>query len=100
MDLGAYEVFEAVSEFPDPVWPDKRMDELVSIRDIFSTPEHIDDGFDSAPSKRIVHLFPDYKKTVAGPEISARIGMATLRGKCPHFDGWVARIENVATSIQ
>jgi hypothetical protein len=77
-----------------------QIDNLVSIRSGFPSPEHIDDGFDSAPSKRIVHLFPDYKKTVAGPEISARIGMATLRGKCPHFDGWVARIENVATSIQ
>ena len=75
-----------------------KIDELVSIRGSFSTPEHIDDGFDSAPSKRILQIFPGYKKTVAGPEISAQIGMATLRRECPHFDGWMRRIEQVAAS--
>ena len=71
---------------------------LVSIRNEFSSPEHIDDGSDTAPSKRILQVYPDYKKTVAGPEISAQIGMATLRRECPHFDGWIRRIEHVAKS--
>jgi hypothetical protein len=75
-----------------------QIDDLVSIRNQFPSPEHVDDGFDSAPSKRILRVFPGYKKTVASPEISAQIGMATLRGECRHFGAWVARIERVATS--
>jgi hypothetical protein len=75
-----------------------KIDELFSIRECFSTPEHIDDGADTAPSKRILEIFADYKKTVAGPEISAQIGMATLRLECPHFDGWLRRIELAAAS--
>jgi hypothetical protein len=73
-----------------------KIGELLSVRDGFSSPEHIDDGFDTAPSKRIVRIFPGYKKTVAGPEISAQIGMAALRRECRHFDGWVRRIEQAA----
>ncbi|MGO9227854.1 MAG: DUF4276 family protein [Bryobacteraceae bacterium] len=75
-----------------------KIDTLLSIRDEFPSPEHIDDGSDTAPSKRILQVYPDYKKTVAGPEISAQIGMATLRRECSHFDGWIRRIEHVAKS--
>ena len=76
-----------------------KIDDLISICREFSSPEHIDDGCDTAPSKRILQVFSDYKKTVAGPEISAQIGMAALRRECQHFDGWVRRIEQVAALI-
>jgi hypothetical protein len=72
-----------------------KIDDLMSIRNEFSSPEHIDD--ETAPSKRILIIFSDYKKTVAGPEISAQIGMAALRRECPHFDGWIRRIEQAAS---
>ena len=39
---------------------------LQSIRDHFETPEHIDDAPTSAPSKRILEIVPEYRKTVDG----------------------------------
>jgi len=75
------------------------IDGLVSIRSEFPNPEDIDDGSDSAPSKRILRIFPDFKKAVAGPVILAQIGINTLRRECRHFDGWIRRIEQVAPSL-
>ena len=35
-----------------------RLSQLVAIRHEFATPEHIDDGYDTCPSRRLVTLFP------------------------------------------
>ena len=61
-------------------------------------PEEVDDGPTTAPSKRIIEALPAYKamKAIAGPEITAAIGMAGLRAACPHFDQWVTRLEGLA----
>jgi len=83
--------------FPDAT---SKIDDLVSIREGFSSPEPIDDGFDTAPSRRILQTFPGYKKTVAGPEISAQIGMACLRRECAHFDAWIAGVERLASAAR
>ncbi len=60
-------------------------------------PEQIDDGEQTAPSKRIASLIPAYahQKRVAGPRIAAAIGLPTIRAKCPHFDGWLKRLEEL-----
>jgi hypothetical protein len=62
-------------------------------------PEEIDDGPTTAPSKRIIRALPAYAamKSIAGPEITAAIGMGELRAACPHFDQWVARLEELAS---
>jgi hypothetical protein len=61
-------------------------------------PEEINDGQATAPSKRLIREVPAYKylKSIAGPAIAARIGLATLRNGCPHFNEWVARLEHLA----
>ncbi len=58
--------------------------------------EHINDGEATAPSKRIIALLPEYhgRKVDAGPDIVEYIGLATLCRKCPHFDGWLNRLES------
>ncbi len=63
----------------------------------FSSPEHIDDGPNTAPSKRIISEIPDYEgaKVSAGPVLASKIGLPTLRSKCPHFDDWIGRLENL-----
>lgn len=62
-------------------------------------PEEVDDGPTTAPSKRIIKALPAYEamKAIAGPEITAAIGMGALRAACPHFDQWVARLEGLAS---
>jgi hypothetical protein len=69
------------------------IEKLKTIRGQFQTPEEIDDGPDTAPSKRILKVLPDYEKPVSGPAIAKRIGLSTLRRECRHFDRWIERIE-------
>jgi hypothetical protein len=66
---------------------------LESIRRMFPSPEHIDEGDDTAPSKQICALLPDYVKPVAGPLIARQIGLAKLREECHHFNRWLERLE-------
>jgi hypothetical protein len=60
-----------------------------------SLPEEVNEGEQTAPSKPIVRHVPEYEgqKASAGPIIAARIGLAQLRQRCPHFDNWLSRLE-------
>ena len=64
-----------------------------------SSPELIDDGPQTAPGKRIIDLIADYEssKSVAGPQIAQRIGLDAIRGKCPHFNSWLSRLESLGS---
>jgi hypothetical protein len=59
----------------------------------FTTPEDINDGLTTHPSRRILRWFPAYQKVLHGPVATARIGLARLRSECPHFDGWLTHLE-------
>lgn len=73
--------------------------ELQAIARAYESPEEIDDGEQTAPSKRIIDQFPDYEgaKRAAGPQIAASIGLDVIREKCPHFDAWLMRLEKLGT---
>jgi Domain of unknown function (DUF4276) len=75
-----------------------RANELRRISDDFASPEHIDEGPNSAPSKRLQSLFPAYDKVLFGPLIAESMGLGTIRHKCPHFDHWITRLESLAGS--
>jgi hypothetical protein len=70
----------------------RELQQLSRIRSAFESPEHIDDGDETAPSKRIKSVLPDYQKAAAGPVIAREIGMQTLLSECAHFAGWVRRL--------
>jgi hypothetical protein len=70
---------------------------LTEIRNEFPTPEHINDGPDLAPSKRILSLLPGYRKPVAGLQVIQQIGLAKLRRECAHFNSWIAKIEKAVS---
>jgi hypothetical protein len=63
------------------------------IRDQFPTPEEIDDSPVTAPSKRVEALMPEYEKPLFGVLAILEIGLARIRAECPHFNGWLARLE-------
>lgn len=69
---------------------------LKTIRDSFSSPEHINDRPDQSPSKRILNVVPDYAKTVSGISIVQHIGLPVLRRECVHFGRWLDRLEQLA----
>ena len=74
------------------------IEELQSVADDAQSPELIDDGQHSAPSKRIISQFPTYEKlkTTVGPQMAKLIGLPKIRSACPHFDTWLSRLEQLA----
>lgn len=65
------------------------------IREQFETPEEIDDSPDTAPSRRIEVLVPNYQKPLIGGLAALEIGLSTIRAECPHFRGWLERLESI-----
>lgn len=65
-----------------------------AVRDAFKTPEEIDDSPKSAPSKRVQSLVPDYNKPLLGTLAALEIGLDSIRRECPHFQGWLHRLES------
>jgi hypothetical protein len=69
-----------------------------NIRSKFPTPEDINDGPNTAPSKRVIQLHPPYRKPLYGTLAALEIRLDTMRGECPHFREWVEWLENLASS--
>jgi len=60
-------------------------------------PELINDGQETAPSKRIISVFPTYadNKAAIGSMIAQEIGLEKLRQSCSHFGEWLSRLESL-----
>jgi hypothetical protein len=56
-------------------------------------PEEVNDGVDTAPSKRILKAYPRYLKTADGPRVIAAAGLPAIRTACPHAGAWLAKLE-------
>lgn len=71
---------------------------LNAIADSYDTPESINDGQHTAPSKRIIAQFPDYEKakSALGPQLAELIGLTAIRTKCPHFNFWLSKLESLS----
>lgn len=94
--------------FSDPTWfkffydhHEKQIATLKAIADKH-TPESINDGPQSAPSKRIIAELPDYEqaKAIEGPQVAELIGLKVIRSKCPHFAAWLSRLEKLGGDTQ
>ena len=74
--------------------------QLVEIAKAHDSPELIDDGPETAPSKRIIDHIPEYRfqKASAGPLIAEKIGIERMRVRCPHFAEWLGRLEALASA--
>ena len=62
------------------------------IRDHFPTPEDINDHPLTAPSKRILAAYPQYRKVLHGATAAQAIGVGAMRLECPHFCTWLDRL--------
>ena len=78
-------------------FPDRRDEicRLIETVATFGSPELVNDGPDTAPSKRIIHEIPEYgrMKASAGPIVAEKIGLDNLRLKCRHFGEWLSALE-------
>ena len=66
-----------------------------AIRDQFATPEEINDSTETAPSKRVEVLVPEYEKPLFGALAVLEIGLTRIRAECAHFDGWLKHLESL-----
>ncbi|MEG4281904.1 DUF4276 family protein [Microcoleus sp. A006_D1] len=75
----------------------KEIEALQAIANQHRTPELINDGPQTSPSKRIIALFPDYgkAKSVFGSQLAEQIGLQVIRSKCSHFNKWLSRLESL-----
>lgn len=62
------------------------------------TPEHVNEGRQTAPSKRILRHIPGYKKNIGGALVAMEIGLPMIRSRCRHFDQWVTTLENLKSA--
>ncbi len=85
-----------LAEFPGCEAAVKKLKEEIGT----AAPEDINDGKDSAPSKRITdeQVLPEYsaRKSAAAVNTLKNIGLEHLRAACPHFGQWLGRLESLA----
>lgn len=62
------------------------------IIDQYADPEDINDNPNSAPSKRILNIVPEYNKVVDGNIIALEVGIEAMLEKCPRFRNWIETI--------
>jgi Domain of unknown function (DUF4276) len=75
----------------------EEIEALKAISDQYQNPELINDGQQTAPSKRIMAQFPKYgkSKSVFGPQLAEKVGLQVIRSRCPHFNSWLSRLESL-----
>ncbi len=89
-------LFTAPEELARTLTEPLKAGSCAQVRAEFTRPEDIDERPNQAPSKRIIALFPSYRKALHGPATAKRIGLETLRKQCPHFNGWIQHLEAFA----
>ncbi len=72
----------------------KSNDELTDVFSQYPNPEKINDGYTTAPSKRLEQLIPGYQKVLYGPMIALENGFSTILDKCPRFRAWIELLES------
>lgn len=63
--------------------------EIQKVIDAFENPEEINSAPETAPSKRLLKIMPDYDKVVHGNIVALEIGLPRILEKCNRFRSWV-----------
>ena len=72
------------------------LDSLVRVRKEYESPEHINNSFETAPSKRLEKLLnPKYRKTRHGPLIAKEITLEVIERECTHFKAWMDKLRSL-----
>lgn len=74
----------------------KNKNELQKVLQQYSNPELINESPQTAPSKRLEYkILKSYSKTDFGVRLAVHIGLEKIRTKCPHFNDWITKLENL-----
>jgi hypothetical protein len=79
----------------EPNWS-ASLGSLQQVRNSVESPEHINDGYETKPSKRLEDLLsPKYKKTTHGPRAAERITLNVIERECRHFKTWMDNLRSL-----
>jgi hypothetical protein len=73
-------------------YPKSVSEQTQKVIEQFLNPEEINDNPNSAPSKRILNIVPEYSKVIDGNIIALEVGIETMLEKCSRFRTWVETI--------
>lgn len=88
-------LFSAPVKLAESLGDSNLASDLIKIRNECSTPEEINDNHDTCPSRRIKYVFQGFRKIANGISAASLIGLETMRQECPHFNEWIAKLENL-----
>lgn len=81
----------------DVLDPDQRAGVDALVADVGDwAPEDINDGPETAPSKRLAQRVLGYNKKLHGVPAIISVGLETVRSLCPGFDAWLRKLEALA----
>ncbi len=69
--------------------------ELKETFENYPNPELINDGKETAPSKRLNRIIDGYDKIVYGSILAEEIGLVKIREKSSRFNEWIKKLENI-----
>jgi hypothetical protein len=105
MQLHEFEglLFSDIAVFNDSFTPDEFYDYTYLLSTIAEepNPEMINNGVETAPSKRLARIIKGYQsenenlKVLYGSLLAQDIGLTKIRSKCPRFNKWVADLEKI-----
>ena len=86
-------LFSDCTKFAEGIGQANLASHFQGIRELFESPEEINDSPLTAPSKRISQHALGYEKPFHGVLAIISIGLDTIRNECPHFAGWLRELE-------
>jgi hypothetical protein len=94
--------FEALLFSDPPALAEGLGVDIRKVNDILNgnSPEEINNSPQTAPSKRLEALMPNYKKTITGIAVAEKIGIDKMRQACPLFNQWLQQIEALSLATQ
>lgn len=99
-------LFSNINVFIDNFEPDEfsDFDFLKETIETFDCPEDINDGKNTAPSKRLEKILVAYdstkrnQKVILGTLIAEAIGLQQIRMKCTRFSNWINALEDLCNN--
>jgi hypothetical protein len=65
------------------------------VRNDFPTPEDINNHPETAPSKRVIDIYPAYRRVIEGTLAARAVGIQRMRQECTHFRDWLEQLEGL-----
>lgn len=86
-DVSCFRMCDGVTE--------KMIKQFEKIRQEYSNPEMINNSEQTAPSKRIIEIYPSYQKIIDGTMIAEAMGIEKMIEECPHFARWIDKLKHI-----